>query len=196
MTNNFSLYLALRYLRPKRTFVSIITLISVMGVSLGVAVLIVVIAVMAGFHAKIKELAMGYDAHIEAADQYGSSMLSSQQRPPDVQEKSWREVIKIITATPGVVSASPIVRGMLLVESKEGNVAPALMWGLKQDDGNRLMKKHENLIVSGSLDLREDNIIIDEAIARAWDVRVGDKITVYAPSNLKDIVSTIREIDD
>ena len=196
LINNFSLYLALRYLRPKRTFVSIITLISVMGVSLGVAVLIVVIAVMAGFHAKIKELAMGYDAHIEAADQYGSSMLSSQQRPPDVQEKSWREVIKIITATPGVVSASPIVRGMLLVESKEGNVAPALMWGLKQDDGNRLLTKHKNLIKSGSLDLKEDNIIIDEAIARAWDVRVGDKITVYAPSNLKDIVSTIRVIDD
>jgi len=45
----FELLLALRYLRPKRTFVSIITLISVIGVMLGVSVLIIVISVMNGF---------------------------------------------------------------------------------------------------------------------------------------------------
>ena len=45
----FELMLALRYLRPKRTFVSIITLISIIGVMLGVAVLIIVISVMSGF---------------------------------------------------------------------------------------------------------------------------------------------------
>ena len=45
----FELLLALRYLRPKRTFVSIITLISILGVALGVAVLIIVISVMSGF---------------------------------------------------------------------------------------------------------------------------------------------------
>ena len=53
----FELLLALRYLRPKRTFVSVITVISILGVALGVGVLIVVIAVMAGFHAQIKDLA-------------------------------------------------------------------------------------------------------------------------------------------
>ena len=45
----FELFLALRYLRPKRTFVSVITLISVVGVMLGVAVMIIVISVMSGF---------------------------------------------------------------------------------------------------------------------------------------------------
>ena len=49
MINNFSIYLALRYLRPKRTFVSVITVISVLGVTLGVGVLIVVISVMASW---------------------------------------------------------------------------------------------------------------------------------------------------
>jgi lipoprotein-releasing system permease protein len=60
----FSLFLALRYLKPKRTFVSIITLISVLGVTLGVAVLIVVISVMAGFEEKIKEVVLGFEPHI------------------------------------------------------------------------------------------------------------------------------------
>ena len=53
MAKNFSFFLALRYLKPKRTYVSIITLISVIGVALGVTVLIVVIAVMTGFEKRL-----------------------------------------------------------------------------------------------------------------------------------------------
>src|SRR6185312_9012635 len=60
----FELLLALRYLRPKRTFVSIITLISVLGVTLGVAVLIIVISVMSGFDRDLREKAFGFNAHL------------------------------------------------------------------------------------------------------------------------------------
>jgi lipoprotein-releasing system permease protein len=203
LINNFSLYLALRYLRPKRTFVSVITVISVLGVSLGVAVLIVVIAVMAGFHDQIKKLAMGYESHVEAADRYGSSMWPSKERPPDVQEKSWREVLKAIRQTPGVVSATPIVRGLLLIEGPNNNMAPALMWGLNQEDGDRLTQKHAKLLVdppNGKIDLKSDDqgdkIVIDEAVARAWDIRLGDEVTVFAPSNLRDLAKMAHELDD
>ena len=62
----FELLLALRYLRPKRTFVSIITLISILGVMLGVAVLIIVISVMSGFDHDLREkvycLAAGFQS--------------------------------------------------------------------------------------------------------------------------------------
>ena len=51
----FSLFLALRYLKPKRTFLSIITLISVLGVTLGVTVLILVISVMTGFDQELRK---------------------------------------------------------------------------------------------------------------------------------------------
>src|SRR6266568_3415525 len=61
----FELLLALRYLRPKRTFVSIITLISVVGVMLGVAVLIIVISVMSGFDRDLKEKVFGFNAHLK-----------------------------------------------------------------------------------------------------------------------------------
>src|ERR1041385_788717 len=61
----FELLLALRYLRPKRTFVSIITLISVLGVMLGVAVLIIVISVMSGFDHDLKEKVFGFNAHLK-----------------------------------------------------------------------------------------------------------------------------------
>ena len=64
----FEIALALRYLRPKRTFVSIITLICVLGVTLGVAVLMIVIAVMTGFGLKDPETAMRMIGEIREAD--------------------------------------------------------------------------------------------------------------------------------
>ena len=60
----FELLLALRYLRPKRTFVSIITLISIIGVMLGVAVLIIVISVMSGFDHDLREKVFGFKSHL------------------------------------------------------------------------------------------------------------------------------------
>ncbi len=60
----FSLFLALRYLKPKRTFLSTITLISVLGVMLGVTVLILVISVMTGFDRELRQKVIDFDAHI------------------------------------------------------------------------------------------------------------------------------------
>ncbi|HUA68260.1 MAG TPA: hypothetical protein VMA13_06905, partial [Candidatus Saccharimonadales bacterium] len=69
----FELLLALRYLRPKRTFVSIITLISIVGVALGVAVLIIVISVMRGFDHDLRGKILGFNAHLKiyALDKMG-----------------------------------------------------------------------------------------------------------------------------
>lgn len=195
MIKNFSLYLALRYLRPKRTFVSVITIISVLGVTLGVAALIVVISVMAGFQDEIKKVAMGYDSHIEAKDLWGTSMLGEKKRPPEVKEKSWRDVLKEIKQTPGVTSATPLVRDMILIEA-QGNIAPTLMLGMRADDTNRIAAKHEKLLVDGTFDLSEDNLVLDDRMARAWGLQVGDKVTVYAPSNLQELMRTMREIED
>src|SRR4051812_22983789 len=64
MSLPFELQLALRYLRPKRTFVSVITLISIIGVTLGVAVLIIVISVMTGFDKELRDKILGFDPHL------------------------------------------------------------------------------------------------------------------------------------
>ena len=61
----FELQLALRYLRPKRTFVSVITLISIIGVMLGVAVLIIVISVMTGFDKELRNKILGFNPHLK-----------------------------------------------------------------------------------------------------------------------------------
>lgn len=195
MIKHFSPYLALRYLRPKRTFVSVITIISILGVTAGVAILIIVIGIMRGFHAQIMDLAQGYEAHIEAQDSYGTSMWPSEKRPPDAKDKPWREVLQAIRDTPNVISASPMVRGLVLIESEEG-MAPALMWGVKEEDGNRLVEKHKKLLVEGEFDFNGDTVALDRGYADTFHVRVGDKITAYAPSNLKELVKKMRAIDE
>src|SRR5882672_8339336 len=68
----FELLLALRYLQPKRTFVSIITLISIVGVALGVAVLIIVISVMSGFDHDLRGKILGFSPHLAVAQAGGT----------------------------------------------------------------------------------------------------------------------------
>jgi lipoprotein-releasing system permease protein len=175
--------------------VSVITIISILGVTAGVAILIIVIGIMRGFHAQIMDLAQGYEAHIEAQDSYGTSMWPSDKRPSDAKETSWRDVLKALRATPGVVSASPMVRGLVLIESEEG-MAPAFMWGVKEEDGNRLMEKHKKLVTEGELTLHGDTVALDGSYAYPYHVQLGGKVTAYAPSNMKEVVKRMREIDD
>ena len=64
MTLPFSLFLALKYLKPKRTFLSVVTVLSTLGVLLGVAVLIIVLSVMTGFDEMWRDKILDFNAHV------------------------------------------------------------------------------------------------------------------------------------
>src|SRR6266404_4016272 len=81
----FELMLALRYLRPKRTFVSVITLISVLGVTLGVAVLIIVISVMTGFDKQLRDKILGFNTHLKIVQR-------------DKTMNNYRKVIRLVSS--------------------------------------------------------------------------------------------------
>src|SRR5205807_9315471 len=93
----FSFFLALRYLKPKRTFLSIISLISVLGVTLGVTVLILVISVMTGFDRELRQKVIDFDAHILVTTE-------------DVLH-DWRSLKQKIDNVPAVVATAPYVQG-------------------------------------------------------------------------------------
>src|ERR1700726_1563268 len=99
----FSYFIALRYLRPKRTFLSVITLISIIGVVLGISVLIVVISVMTGFEREFERKAIGFEAHITISD-------------PDTYISNWREAMKIAQKVPGVIGVTPTTLEPVIVE--------------------------------------------------------------------------------
>src|SRR5207253_2976976 len=104
----FELLLALRYLRPKRTFVSVITLISVLGVTLGVAVLIIVISVMSGFDHQLRDKILGFSPHLRVTY-------------PDRTMKGYREIIQVISSNHNVRAVAPYVLAQVLVEMQPAN---------------------------------------------------------------------------
>src|SRR5207237_8080593 len=108
----FSLFLALRYLKPKRTFLSIITLISVLGVMLGVTVLILVIAVMTGFDRELRQKVIDFDAHILVTTE-------------DIMH-DWRALQTKIDHVRGVVATAPYVQVRVVDELEDRRLAPLI----------------------------------------------------------------------
>jgi lipoprotein-releasing system permease protein len=176
----FSFFLALRYLKPKRTFLSIITLISIMGVTLGVTVLILVIAVMTGFDRELRQKIIDFDAHI---------LVKSE----DVM-KDWREVQRKIDNTPHVVASAPFVQGPVIVEFQNTRLAPVIR-GIDPPEEEKVIPLRK-FIKQGKLDLDGESTVVGSDLARILRINVGDKLTVYSPGNLGQILDGIKKLEN
>ncbi len=175
----FSFFLALRYLKPKRTFLSIITLISVVGVMLGVTVLILVISVMTGFDRELRQKVIDFDAHI---------LVTSQ----DVLT-NWRDLTVKIRNTPGVVATAPFVQGPVIVDFEGRRLAPSIR-GIDPDQEEKVTPIRK-FIKQGKLDLDGDKTVLGSELARQLGVGIGDKITVYSPGNLGSVLDSLKRLE-
>jgi lipoprotein-releasing system permease protein len=164
----FELFLGLRYLKPKRTFVSVITLIAMAGVSIGVWALIVVIAVMSGFDRELRDKLMGMHAHVTVT---GGLIQHSD------------ELTRTLLAQPHVRAASPYALSLVLVEFNRRVATPYL----KGIDPQReiTVSKLGEYIKEGSLDLNDEKVAIGRELANEYGIYLGDKITVYSPRNFE-----------
>jgi len=164
----FEVFLGLRYLKPKRTFVSVITLISLAGVTIGVWVLIVVIAVMSGFDRELREKLMGMHAHVTVM---GGLIEHSD------------KLLQTVLATPHVKAATPFVLNVVLIEFERHAATPYL----KGIDPKRevTVSKLGTYIKEGSLDLEGDKVVIGRELSTQYGIFLGDKITVYSPRNFE-----------
>jgi lipoprotein-releasing system permease protein len=179
LQNRFSLFLALRYLKPKRTFVSIITLVSILGVTLGIMVLILVISVMTGFEQELRRKVIGFDAHIVVSNQ-------------SVME-GWSRTMALCTSEPGVTAAAPFVQGPVIVEFQNRRLAPKIR-GVDPELEEKVVSVGE-FIIEGSYDLEGDKTVLGSELARTLGAGVGDTITVYSPGNLDQIFEEIARIE-
>jgi len=176
----FSFFLALRYLKPKRTFLSIITLISIVGVMLGITVLILVISVMTGFDRELRQKVIDFDAHI---------LVTSENVITD-----WRELNEKIRATPGVVATAPYVQGPVIAEHDNQRLAP-LIRGIDPEQEEEVIPL-QKFIKRGKLDLSGDTTVLGVELARKLNVHVGDKVTVYSPGNLDVILNGLKKLEN
>ncbi len=190
---NFSLFLALRYLRPKRTFVSFITLISITGVALGVTPLIVVIAVMAGFERKIKETVLAFEPHMT----FETSDVGSLDADGFPVGNGWQEVASRLEGVKGITKVSPFVQGPVFMEFGSEPLATLLRAIDPERDAQfvKLKSEAEENGSVGTFELEGNTAIIGSALANQFGIRVGDTVTVYSSRSVKNLVKAVREAE-
>jgi lipoprotein-releasing system permease protein len=170
----FELLLALRYLRPKRTFVSVITLISVLGVTLGVAVLIIVISVMSGFDKQLRDKILGFNTHLKVL-------------PRDETMKDYAAVARIIASNRNVKAVAPFVMGPVLVRTEpatgQSRVGAPYVRGIVPQLETNLSVLPQS-IVEGKFDVSDDGVLVGTEFAHNMDLQVGDRLEIGSPSVL------------
>jgi len=165
----FELFLALRYLRPKRTFVSVITLISIIGVMLGVAVLIIVISVMSGFDRQMRDKILGFNAHIRVVRA--------------VPMADYRQVMSVIASNRNVKGVAPYVIGQVLVETEpESGNSQVLAPMIRGIDPRReeQVSALPSSVVDGKFDVTGKGLLVGKSIADRLGLSVGDHLAVYS----------------
>jgi lipoprotein-releasing system permease protein len=167
------LFLALRYLRPRRTFVSVITVLSFLGVTLGVMVLIVVLSVMAGFRQRLDDKIIGFNAHITVALADGGVLYDSD------------KAIEIIKQQPEVLAAGIFIRGPVLIKH-DAKMSPAYIKSVPEegDDPVLPLKKYLKM---GEYELRGDSVIVGSEWSKRNLAFPGDQIEIYGPALLNAI---------
>jgi lipoprotein-releasing system permease protein len=169
------LFLALRYLRPRRTFVSVITVLSFLGVTLGVGALIVVLSVMAGFQQQLTEKIIGFNAHITVAMADGSVMYD------------YDKVLDLVRKDPDVLAATTVIRGPVLVEHQDDRggmtMTPAFIKSVPVDGDDPVLPIKQKLIM-GDWELHGDSVIVGKEWSKRNAAFPGDKITIYGAAQV------------
>ena len=183
MFNAFERAVAGRYLRARRgeRFVSVIAIFSLIGIALGVATLIIVMSVMNGFKADLMSRILGLNGDLSI---YGEG------RPITGYETMTRRV----AAVRGVVSATPIVEGQVLLSAGSYS-AGGLIRGLSRAD---LLSLHEisDNIRAGSLDgfQGDDAIVVGSTLAMRANLGVGSRLTLVSPNGAATAFGTIPRV--
>src|SRR5437879_5912845 len=171
----FELFLALRYLRPKRTFVSVITLISVLGVTLGVAVLIIVISVMSGFDKQLRDKILGFNPHVTITERKRSM-------------GDYTNIIRLASSNHLVKAAAPFVATQVLLKTQpaegQGEVAAPIIRGIVPElETNISILPHS--IVEGDFDVSNRGLLVGIEFARNLGISVGDRVEIASAREFK-----------
>jgi len=168
MKQSFSLFLAFKYLKPKRSFLSIVTLLSLLGVTLGVAVLIIVLSVMNGFDETWRDRILSFNAHVKVQE-YGGIV-----RQPD-------KVLSALKKVSGVTGAAPALEGLVFIQAGD-NVQTPMLRGIDPEQEKTVSKISEHM-VAGDFFVGYEQIVVGRDLALRMGLKLGDKLLVYSPQN-------------
>jgi len=147
---------------------------------LGVTVLILVISVMTGFDRELRRKVVDFDAHILVGTE---SVL-----------RDWRTLKAKIDKTPGVIATAPYIQGPVIAEFQNQRATP-LIRGIDPGEEEKVIPLRK-FIKYGKLDLEGDSAVLGIELARSLRISVGDKLTVYSPGNVGQILDEIKKLEN
>jgi lipoprotein-releasing system permease protein len=192
---NYELFIGLRYLRARRqeTFISLITVISVLGVMIGVMTLNVVMAVMTGFEETLRDRLLGINAHI--------ALLKSGD-----QLSEYEELLQRVVKQEGVIAASPAIYGQVMLTSGS-RVSGVVVRGVDPDrvnavvDLQRYMKqgsiaglKQQNPVQLQDRTIMLPGVIMGERLAAQLGLFVGSPVQVVSPLGSPTAIGVIPKV--
>ncbi|MFQ6017882.1 MAG: lipoprotein-releasing ABC transporter permease subunit [Kiloniellaceae bacterium] len=184
----FERLVALRYLRPRRQegFVSIIAGFSLLGIALGVATLIIVMAVMNGFRQELLTRILGVNGHLAV---YGAQAPFA----------DFDGITERLRGLPGIRTATPQIQGQVMVTAG-GKATGGLVRGIRPADLKARALIAGN-IVSGSLsdfpgpgERGSDVVVLGSRLAAKLGLAVGDKVTLVSPQGTTTVLGTVPRL--
>lgn len=163
----FPIFLALKYLKPKRAFVSVVNILCVVGVMVGVAVLIVVISVMAGFDNMWRDKILSFQPHILVL---AGELIDEPESLADEIEQ-----------VPGIEGAAPFVESLVVIQKGQRVHAPMLR--ATDLDRDKIINKIDNDDFEGSIELGDEECLVGVDLARSMNIHIGDELLVYTPQS-------------
>ncbi len=175
----FTYFLALRYLKPKRTFLSLITLISILGVVLGISVLIIVISVMTGFERELQRKIIGFDADILIS---GNEVMNN-----------WREILDRTKKTEGVVAAAPFAQGRVIVQFQESSFRSLV--ARDQSGAGTVGRQFE--AIPGGRRVRFKRRQRHHRLGTGLNlgINIGDTIEIYSPHDMGELQKILDQAE-
>ncbi|MFC6686398.1 lipoprotein-releasing ABC transporter permease subunit [Jhaorihella thermophila] len=179
--------IAWRYLRARRAEggVSVMTWISLIGITLAVFALIATLAVRSGFRSEFVGTILGANAHVTV---YSAARVTETGRR-DRTIPDYAEMAKRIAAVPGVLHAAPVVRGQVMISSANRS-SGAEVHGISAADLARLPGIVDGDGDYGDLSRYDDGIAIGAGIARELGVTAGDRVKLISPNGVRTPMGT------
>ncbi len=176
--------IALRYLRPRREegFVSFVAAFALLGITLGVATLVVVMAVMNGFRAELLERVLGFNGHLTVVA-----------GPAGIED--WKSRVARLRAVDGVTTVFPYLEGQALATAN-GVASGVVVRGVEAEDLARL-ELFRGAFRAGSLEVlaRPGRVLVGSRLAERMGLAVGDRLTLISPRGTTTVFGTVPRIE-
>ncbi|TMV07883.1 lipoprotein-releasing ABC transporter permease subunit [Ruegeria sediminis] len=188
----FEWKIAWRYLRARRAEggVSVMTWISLIGITLAVFALIATLAVRSGFRSEFVGTILGANAHVTVYS-VGSA---DAQGGVDRRIEDFDAMAERVAQVPGVIRAAPLVKGQVLITNRDQS-SGAEVFGIRPEDLRDLPGIAESDQAYGDLARFEEGIAIGSGIARAIGATVGDRVRLTSPNGVKTAFGTSPRVN-